>query len=169
MNGFNNSLVEQSLTDIAVKERHAADPETSESKCDLERSLVPAKAPDIVQCQAVKVHDHHARAHKQRQFEQRMVDHMLHCAGQRCHHGFFLADSSHEHRHCHARQDKSDLRHGGTSQRALEIDREQRQNCSQQHGDHSRRQHDQPEPEISGQHIERCHQDSVYADLGQYA
>ena len=168
MDGLYDSLMEQRLTDITVEERHSADPKASEGESDLEGCLVPAPSPDFIQCKAVKVHDHHARAHKQRQFEQRVVDHVLHRARKRCHHCFFLSHGSHEHCHCNTGQDESYLGHGGTGQSTLEIHGEQGQDCAQQHGDHTGCQHDQAEAEITCQHIERRHQDSVNTDLSQY-
>ena len=119
MDCLHDSFVEQSLTDIAVKERHAADPKASEGESDLEGCLVPAPTPDLVQSKAVKVHDHHARAHEQCELEQRVVDHVLNRARKSRHNCFFLAHGSHEHCHRNSGQDKSDLGHGGTGQRAL--------------------------------------------------
>ena len=94
---------------------------------------------------------------------------MLHRTRKRCHHRFFLAHGSHEHCHCDTGQDEADLRHRRTGQSALEVHGEQRQDCTQQHGDHTGCKHDQAEAEISGQHIERRHQDPVDTNFRQNA
>ena len=117
----------------------------------------------------VKVHHDHTRAHEQRQLQKRMVDHMLHSSRESCHDRLVFACGAHKHRHGDAGKDKPDLGHGRTGKRALEIDREQRQDCSQKHCDHSGCQHDQAEPVIPCEHIQSGHQDPVDADFGQDA
>ena len=167
MDRLHDALVEQCFADISVEERNTADPQAAQGKGDLKRPFVPAPAADVVQRQSVKVHDDHARTHEQGQFEQGVVDHVLHGSRERRHRSLLTAGRPHEHRCRDPCQDETDLGHGGTRQCALEVYGEEREKGAQKHRHHARRQHDPAESLLSGQHVKRCHQDPVDADLGQ--
>ena len=169
MDSFHDAFVQERLADVPVEQGHTADPEGAQCKCSLKERLVPSVAPDCVEIQFMQLHDDHAGRHEERQLDHRMVDHVQHEPGERRDRRFLTPIGSQDQVHRDARQDKTDLGHGGAGQRPLQIDRKKRQDCAKGHRDDAGRKNHQSEGTAARKGCQRSHQDAVDADFGQDA
>ena len=164
-----DAFMQHGLADIAVEKGNAADPQGPQGKGCLQEGFVPAPAADIVQGQGPQIHDDHAGAHKQRQLDQGMVDHMQDRTAVSHAGSLRIACRCQQDIHGNPHQDKADLGHGGTGQGPFEIDREQGHQGAQGHGDRAQDQDDPAEHGVPRQSLQGSHQNAVDAYLGQNA
>ena len=169
MDSFHNSFMEQGLAHVSVHERNAADAQSAEGEGNLKLVLFSAPSPDLIQIQLVQVHDHDTGTHEEGQFDDGMVYHMEQKAGQSNGVPLFTPCSREQDQHSDACQDETDLRHGRTCKRALEVDRKDTQDSAEQHGDHAGDQDDRAEHIILHESMESDHENSVNTDFGQDA
>ncbi|MPN10906.1 hypothetical protein SDC9_158203 [bioreactor metagenome] len=130
VNILHNTLMQQRLADVSGGPRHTRDGRRANEEHSFEHGLVSSPAPDFVQIQRVGSHVYHARRYEQHQLDKSVVQHVEHGSPRRQR---ILRSQKPLHRHAH--QNKSNLRHGRTGQRPLQIDGEQCQHRPKHHGD----------------------------------
>ena len=165
MHQLQNGLVQEALGVVAAANgRDAADTQRAQQEGDVQHRLFPAKAADLVEIQLVQVHVHHASGHEQHQLDEGVVHHVHHGAigGQ----GAVLAQ---QHHHGQTHGDEADLAHGGAGQRALQVDGEQRQQRTQEHGDHRQHQQRIAEGSVAGHQVGADDDEAEHAALGEDA
>ena len=112
----------------------------------------------------MQMHVDGSGAHEEDKLKQGMIDHVQHCTlGSKA---AFLAQEALA---GNADENKSDLAHGRACQRALEINREQTEQGTEEHGDAAEKQNHQAPHGIVAEYRERDGQDAEDAGLGQDA
>ena len=149
MHDFHQALVNHGLGSIAVDAGYAHQAKGANEEQHMQQLLPPAVAPQGGKIQGMGIHINSAGCHEQKQLQQRMIDHMPHCA-RRSQRSMMAQD----HGACKAGGNVSDLGKGGACQRPLQIDGKYRQHRTQQHGKQPQAQHDMPENLIFAHQIE---------------
>ncbi len=152
----------QSLADIAVPKRHTANSQRPHQEDIMKQRFPAAKTAQGIEIQRVHIHVDHTRRHKQRQLDQRVIDHMKQTAAH--------SDQifrSHQSGHADAYQNKSDLGDGGTCQRPFQIDGKERQHRTYHHRTDTQQQDHAAPGRVAEKKISGQDQDTVHPCFGQ--